>query len=159
MSPYPSRDLLSIVFCALLFLIPYDQVDHNSDTPELLIYCGITMVEPIRMIVDDFEEIHNIKIIISQGGSEELHQNLKTSPKGDLYLPVSDTYRFRHLKDRILGDDLKLGHADIFISWKATAFLKNNRKFNDIIKLNSEIAAPKRLTLNFFKFSKQPQYG
>ncbi len=240
--PFPASNVfIQVTFFILIFsiLLTLSACDSTSETdaskPELLIYCGITMVYPIREIADSFEKQHNVKIIISQGGSEELYQNLKSSHKGDLYLPGSDSYRTRHMKDGLLGHDvevgfnqavimvaknnpknvtsnlndllrddlnvviasselgsigretqtilikkgiynevlknavyqsmdsrtlnraLKSGDADVIINWKATAFFKNNINFIETIALSPEEAKPKRLSLNFLKFSKYPQ--
>jgi len=68
------------------------------------------MVKPMSEIAKRFAENHGgINIIISQGGSEGLYQSLKTSQKGDLYLPGSYSYRKRHLNEGLLGDYVDLG--------------------------------------------------
>ena len=76
---------------------------------ELLIYCGITMVKPMREVADSFEKIHNCRVILNQGGSEDLYQSLDFSRQGDLYFPGSDVYRTRHLDEGLLGDCVYLG--------------------------------------------------
>ncbi len=123
-----ASSLLSFLFLITFsILLTLSACDNKSKTDlsksELLIYCGITMVYPIREIADSFEEQHNVKIIISQGGSEELYQNLKTSKKGDLYLPGSDSYRTRHMVDGLLGHDVELG-----FNQAAMMVAKNNPK-------------------------------
>lgn len=233
---YPSKPLTLLLIYLVLLISACDQSNQaQNKTVELLIYCGITMVYPLQEIAATFEKKHNIKVIISQGGSEELYQNLKASQKGDLYLPGSDSYRTRHIDEGLLGDDvelgfnqvaimvaknnpknissnlnellrtdvavviaspelgsighetkkilenegiygqvlkntlyqsidsralnhaLKSGEADVIINWKATSYFKNNRDLIESIILDPEQAKLKRLTLNFLKFSKQPQ--
>lgn len=85
--------------------------------PELLIYCGITMVKPIKEMAKIIEEKHNCTIIISQGGSKDLYDSLKLSKKGDLYLPGSESYRKKYLKDGYLKDSVYIGYnkAAIFV--------------------------------------------
>ena len=77
--------------------------------PELLIYCGITMVKPMGEIAERFERTHSCKVILNQGGSEDLYQSLKHSRQGDLYLPGSHSYREKHLSEGLLGDYVYLG--------------------------------------------------
>jgi molybdate transport system substrate-binding protein len=77
--------------------------------PELLFYCGITMVKPMREIADAFERDNACKVIMSQGGSEDLYQSLKLSQQGDLYLPGSESYRKKHLPEGLLGDCVYVG--------------------------------------------------
>lgn len=76
----------------------------------LLIYCGITMVHPMKKIADIIEEKYNCEITMLQGGSEDLYQSLKMSNKGDLYLPGSDSYRERHFSEGLLADYIFVGY-------------------------------------------------
>lgn len=60
--------------------------------PNLIFYCGITMIPPMQKIAKEFEQKNNCAIKIVQGRSEDLYDSLKLSKKGDLYLPGSDSY-------------------------------------------------------------------
>lgn len=82
----------------------------QSARPELLIYCGITMVKPMTEIAQRFETRENAKVTISQGGSESLYQSLKKSRLGDLYLPGEPSYREKYLSEGLLGDYKVVGH-------------------------------------------------
>lgn len=105
-----------LAFMAAVFFMPMGCGNGKSDAmamekkPTLLIYCGITMVKPMREIADAFERDFNCKVIITQGGSEDLYQSLKASRQGDLYLPGSESYRKRHLKEGLLSDCAYLGY-------------------------------------------------
>ena len=59
---------------------------------ELLIYCGITMIRPIREIADIIEVQEDIRIIIVKGGSGNLLRSIEINGVGDLYLPGSASY-------------------------------------------------------------------
>lgn len=83
---------------------------QTSAVRELLIYCGITMVKPMQEIARIIEKEQNVRITIAQGGSEDLYQSLKTSRKGDLYLPGSLSYRERYLSEGLLGDTVHVGY-------------------------------------------------
>lgn len=78
--------------------------------PEVLLYCGITMVKPMKEIADLFEQRENVRVTITQGGSEDLYQSLKASEVGDLYLPGSASYRKRHLDEGLLGASAHIGY-------------------------------------------------
>lgn len=82
----------------------------QSNKPELLLYCGITMMHPMTEIAQLFEAQENIKILISQGGSEDLYQSAKKSGKGDWYLPGEPSYRDKHLKEGLMGNFVTVGY-------------------------------------------------
>lgn len=103
------RFFVAAVFTLLLSACS-DSAQEADSQRELLIYCGITMVHPMTEIARIVEQEQNVKITITQGGSEDLYQSLKTSRQGDLYLPGSDSYRERHLHDGLLGDFVHLGY-------------------------------------------------
>lgn len=90
---------------------------------ELLIYCGITMVKPIKEIATRLEPELGVKFTIIQGGSEDLYQSLKFAKKGDLYLPGAEVYRKKHLAEGLLGESVHVGYnqAALFVQ-------KNNPK-------------------------------
>jgi molybdate transport system substrate-binding protein len=94
----------------LVMLSGCSDESSNSQKPELLVYCGITMIKPMSEIARIIEEEQNVSISFSQGGSEDLYQSLKTSKKGDLYLPGSASYRKRHLEDGLLGEFVHVGY-------------------------------------------------
>ncbi|MEA3353523.1 MAG: substrate-binding domain-containing protein [Campylobacterota bacterium] len=100
----------------ILFMILITS-SYGNKKPELLFYCGITMVEPMKEMAKIIEQRYNCNITISQGGSKDLYDSLKFSKKGDLYLPGSDSYRKKYLKDGYLLDDEYIGfnQAAIFV--------------------------------------------
>lgn len=85
---------------------------------ELLIYCGITMVKPVKDIAGLMESRHGVKVTISQGGSEDLYEALKLSKVGDIYFPGSSSYRQQHLAEGLLGDAVPVGYnvAALFVA-------------------------------------------
>ncbi len=86
-----------------------DKLSGAQRKPELLIYCGTTMVKPIRELADSFEREFNCRVFISQGGSEDLYQCLKFSRQGDLYLPGCEIYREKYLVEGFLDEGVYLG--------------------------------------------------
>lgn len=87
-----------------------DSTTQHTSKKSLLIYCGITMVHPMRELAQLIEKEHNCDIEILQGGSEDLYQSLKLSKQGDLYLPGSDSYRKNHLEEGMLSDYIYVGY-------------------------------------------------
>jgi len=86
-----------------------------ENPPELLVYCGITMVRPMTEIARRFETMEPVKITLAQGGSEDLYQSLKRSGQGDLYLPGEPTYRSRYLPEGLLGEVVTLGYNQLAV--------------------------------------------
>lgn len=78
--------------------------------PEMLLHCGITMVKPMTEIAQLFEARENVKIVIAQGGSEDLYQSAKKTGLGDWYLPGEPSYRNKHLQEGLLGDFVTVGY-------------------------------------------------
>lgn len=106
-----SVKLVSVAVLAVGVLSGCDNEQAKKPpTPEMLVYCGITMVNPIKEIARILEPQLGVKIVISQGGSEDLYQSLKVAQKGDLYLPGSASYRKQHLDEGLLGDFAHVGY-------------------------------------------------
>lgn len=78
--------------------------------PEMLFYIGITMVKPITALADKFMVENNCDIKIIQGGSQDLYDSIKSSGKGDLYLPGSLSYRKNFLSEGLLLDAKFVGY-------------------------------------------------
>lgn len=77
---------------------------------ELLIYCGITMVKPVKELAGLFEARTGTRVTISQGGSEDLYEALKLARVGDIYFPGSDSYRKQYMPDGLLGEAVPVGY-------------------------------------------------
>lgn len=218
----------------LIFAVFFTYLNASSTKPTLLFYCGITMVTPMKEIAQRIEKSHNCTIKIIQGGSQDLYNSLKLAKKGDLYLPGSDSYRKKNLKDGFLLDGAFVGHnqasifvkkgnpkgiknledlvnedfgtvlcnpksgsigkmtkkilmkykgqdffddaydiaaeigtdsrslntslrkneIDMTVNWKATAFLKDNPSYIDVIDIDEKYAPKKKLVINLLSFSK-----
>ena len=82
----------------------------QGNDKEMLLYCGITMVKPMSEITKLFSKREGVKIVVSQGGSEDLYQAAKKSGVGDWYLPGEPTYRDLHIKEGLLGDFVNVGY-------------------------------------------------
>lgn len=97
-------------FGLTLTLLTGTAAQAQGGKPELLLYCGITMVRPMTEIAQAFEKRENVKIAIAQGGSEDLFQSAKKSGLGDWYLPGEPSYHARHLKEGLFGEHVTVGY-------------------------------------------------
>ncbi len=102
------------IFIGILLLA---SVANAKSKPTLLFYCGITMVKPMQEIAHIIERQQHCTIKILQGGSKDLYKKLKFSKKGDIYLPGSESYRTKNLKDGYLLDSQYVGfnQAALFV--------------------------------------------
>jgi len=100
---------------------------------ELLFYCGITMVKPMSKIAKIIEKKDNVKIKIVQGGSGDLYDSLCSSKKGDMYLPGSDIYIKKHLKEGLLGYRKYVGYNQIAIFTQPNN-PKNIKSLKDLLR-------------------------
>ena len=110
MFPLISRPWLK-AFCTAASLLAgaCDDPAPAEKPKEILAYIGITMAKPMAEIAAIVEERTGAKVIITQGGSEDLYQSLKTSRQGDLYMPGSASYRERHVEEGLLGEFVHVG--------------------------------------------------
>lgn len=123
------RTLLILVFLAGVVTNIY-----ATAKPTLLIYCGITMVTPVKQIAKIIEKKYNCTIKITQGGSKDIYDSLKYAKRGDMYIPGSSSYRKKYTKDGYLEDYVYIGYnqAAIFVA-------KNNpKKIKDLNSLIDE---------------------
>jgi molybdate transport system substrate-binding protein len=83
----------------------------DTDTrPELLVYCGVTMVQPVREIARQLEQELDMRITILQGGSQSLYDSLRLARVGDIYFAGSESERTRHLDEGLLGRAVVVGY-------------------------------------------------
>lgn len=95
----------------MLFLVAFaGNTAAQGARPEMLLYCGITMVRPMTEIAQNFEKKENVKITIAQGGSEDLFQSARKSGVGDWYLPGEPSYHAKHVKEGLFGEHVTVGY-------------------------------------------------
>lgn len=103
-----------VAFSLLLFSLSAAGAEPTSTAQrELLVYCGITMVRPITEIARLMEKRENVKITVTQGGSEDLYQSARKSRLGDLYLPGEPTYRTKYQHEGLLGEYVTVGYNQL----------------------------------------------
>ncbi len=99
-----------IVFILMAFLLILTSCTKKPDKPkELLIYCGITLIQPIMEIKTIVEKEYDCNILVTKGGSGNLLTSLKLSKIGDLYLPGSESYIKQCYKEDLIADTVFVG--------------------------------------------------
>jgi molybdate transport system substrate-binding protein len=118
----------------LLFIAGFISNVYAATKPTLLIYCGITMVTPVKQIAKIIEKKHNCTIKITQGGSKDIYDSLKYAKRGDMYIPGSSSYRKKYKKDGFLLEHTYIGYnqAAIFVA------KGNPKKIKDLNSLIDE---------------------
>lgn len=104
------RVILSFIIILAVLAGCTNESTTDTTKKDLLIYCGITMIKPMKELAELFEKEHNCTITLNQGGSEDLYQSLKASKIGELYLPGSPSYRTKHKKDGFLKEYVDVGY-------------------------------------------------
>jgi molybdate transport system substrate-binding protein len=100
--------LLCIAVIALYHLYP--TANQPKPERELLVYCGITMIQPMSEIASIIERQENVKISILKGGSGDLLDSIKFNRIGDLYLPGSESYIEQLKSEGLISRTALVGH-------------------------------------------------
>jgi molybdate transport system substrate-binding protein len=64
----------------------------DSETKELLLYCGAGIRPPADELIETFRQKYGVKIVIDYAGSEVLLSKIKLVRRGDLYMPGDKHY-------------------------------------------------------------------
>lgn len=116
----------------ILFLILFSGFLYAKST--VLIYCGITMVNPVKEMADILEKELGIKIVITQGGSADLFNSLKTSKIGDIYIVGEERYIKEYKKEGYFEDYIKnIGYNQVAI-FVSKGNPKNVKNLDDFLR-------------------------
>ncbi|AGX88305.1 molybdate ABC transporter substrate-binding protein [Candidatus Symbiobacter mobilis] len=99
--------------CVAAILILTSPVRAQDSEAGMLLYCGITMVKPMTEITKLFTKREGVRILVSQGGSEDLYQSAKKSGQGDWYLPGEPSFRDKHIKEGLLDEFVNVGYNQL----------------------------------------------
>ncbi len=83
--------------------------DAEEVVPEILCYCGITMILPMREVARQFEKDEHCRVKFIIDGSGNLYKILTINQKGDLYLPGSESYIERAKQEGLITDTVTVG--------------------------------------------------
>jgi molybdate transport system substrate-binding protein len=94
--------ILLIAVVATLSLIGCkSEKPEQSESQELLLYCGAGIRPPVAQMAEQFESEHGVKIVTDYAGSEVLLSKIKLVRKGDLYMPGD-----KHYVDQAAAEDM-----------------------------------------------------
>jgi molybdate transport system substrate-binding protein len=103
---------LILIIITLLFLqigCGSEKIDSASaDSKELLVFCGITMIDPIMKLSELFEKKYSVSIKMTYGGSKDLAKSIEVNHLGDIYFPgtvkfVEEMQAKGHIVDQCIG--------------------------------------------------------
>jgi molybdate transport system substrate-binding protein len=100
--------LLSLTLFTLHYLLHTS--NQSSPKKELLIYCGITMIQPMSQLASIVEQRENVKISILKGGSGDLLNAIRFNQVGDLYLPGSESYIEQAISEELVSRTVHVGY-------------------------------------------------
>lgn len=80
---------------------------------EILVYCGITMVHPIKELARQFEPQLGMKIVVTQDDSGGLYDSLKHSRQGDVYFPGSESFIRQGREEGLLEEGVLIGENPV----------------------------------------------
>lgn len=107
------KPIINLKVLCVIFLIACSQdAPESMDTTQgqgLIIYCGITMITPVREIMGIFEQKTGVTSVMSYGGSKDLINSLMVNKVGDLYFPGSETLLAEAEKTGLLRDRRVVG--------------------------------------------------
>ena len=104
--------ILVLMTCTAAYPILFGESGLLGETEpqkELLIYCGVTMIDPMSEIARFIEQEYGVRISIIKGGSGNLLRSLKINDVGDLYLPGSDSYIDKAKAEGLVTDTVHVG--------------------------------------------------
>jgi molybdate transport system substrate-binding protein len=107
-STFPIFGVLVIAILSLFYLLR--DLNQPGADKELLIYCGITMSQPMAQIASIVEQREKIKISILKGGSGDLLNSIKFNQVGDLYLPGSESYIKQAVSEGLVSHTVLVGY-------------------------------------------------
>jgi molybdate transport system substrate-binding protein len=114
------RSVPVLLTCALLLLCSCDtQPGPESTQPvegparEILVYCGITMIQPVMELAALVEREKNCKVKISYGESEWVKDTAMTSKTGDILFPGTPSFLQPLIKDGSINKTLTVGQNRI----------------------------------------------
>ena len=99
---------LVFFFCIILLIAGCDNSRDSNKSgqlhkkKELLIYCGITMIQPMKEILALFEKSSGYKVLLVKGGSGNLLRSIKSNRSGDIYMPGAERYMKTALEEGLI---------------------------------------------------------
>lgn len=131
-----------MLLCSLVACDMEKYPEPESDNcPEVLIYSGMTMIQPLKEISALVEAAENCKIIITYGGSGHILRSVEVNQMGDLFFPGDDSYIDILQEQAVVTESVQVGYnqAGLFVQpgnpKQISSDLKNlqNKQLNIVI--------------------------
>ena len=135
----------SLLFIISFFLFACDMQKYpepkSDNKREILIYSGMTMLQPLREISGLVEAEENCRVIITSGASGHILKSVEVNQVGDLFFPGDDSYIMILEKQEIVTESVRVGYnqAGLFVQLgnpkQISSDLKNlqNKHLNVVI--------------------------
>jgi molybdate transport system substrate-binding protein len=106
-----------LIILAVLGCSPAEEAPAPAEGKSLLVLCGITMIEPVRELMDIFGQEHGVRVTMSYGGSADLLQSIVVSGKGDIYFPGAESFIAEADRSGVIGERRQVGlnQAALFV--------------------------------------------
>lgn len=120
----PAKTICRITLTCLLFFFcsscdnaqeQKSTAQNNESKKEILIYCGITMAQPIAELSALIEKEKDCIIKISYGESEWLKNTILATKIGDIFFPGAPSYLQSMQQDGLIKDTVEVGENRIAI--------------------------------------------
>lgn len=95
---------MCLLLASVLILSGCSSERDDAAKPELIIFCGVTMIAPMLELANDFKQERNVEVELSFGGSQDLAKSIEVNRLGDVFLPgvrsfVDDMQKKGHVTD------------------------------------------------------------
>lgn len=89
----------------------------EPERPQLLIYSGMTMLQPVTEIAALFEELHDCEVKITSGSSGHIFTSVQANQIGDIFFPGSVSYIEQLQRSGVITDTVEVGYnqAALFV--------------------------------------------
>ena len=113
----------TIICLGMLFLLvacdmeKYPEPEGNV-LPEVLIYCDIAMLQPLKELATMIESAHNCQVVIISSNSDHLVRTIEINHQGDIFFPGCSSYLSPLLKAGIVTKMMAVGYNEAgFLVW------------------------------------------
>jgi len=89
--------------------------DGVKECPEILIYCGMTMISPMMEIAKIIEQEQKCKIEFIYGGSLHLKRTIDANKQGDIYFPGEKSFLTSLEQDGLIIETVQVGYNQAVI--------------------------------------------
>lgn len=116
-----SRFMVLVSFIMCFSLVACDMQQHpdfdDPDKKELLVYSGMTMIQPLMEIIALVEAQENCRIKVTYGGSGHIYRSVEINKIGDVFFPGGISYIEKLKQQGLVGETALVGYnqAALFV--------------------------------------------